>query len=1388
MASLGSEFQPNFVLWPVNNNRTGWQPVSLPVILAVPYVRTTDGLPVASSQVSEVVYFVEDAPGRAKVAGHDHVGIFVPALERFRKSISAQELANVKIDVTGLRFFDQDTGAEKTYEDARDGDTMEYGQLRGQSGWKVAGPGTLDRVEYFSHADYYDLSPFIIETSDLPINHYNFVWQCRYHPRVLSPDNEFVCLDTTQLVLARLAFNINHPGEIHQAMVSNTPEIYVEAGGRHNDPTVAFYKPFADALQDIFDEQELLKGINWIDNIPAQLIPYLAYLIGWDLPYFPGSTDEIRRSILRNGRRLQQLKGSRRAIRELFEIFGFVIDIGNLWYSKDGTRFIGSGEQLPDQLTDQEITTEVICHSEPILANYTTAGFGQLEIPLLFRPTGNITLDAWLVTDDSATATALQAAVDATASDIEAFAVENCGTTLDGYQISNALINSIPTSPILGKARILVDLDTGKGTVETLTGNEPPVNKIGVSYDSSKNILKLTFDHYLSFDHGQTLYAFATYNREKVVLPTDLANLRSNRFDINILLFKNGEQPSSDIYEFLLTFLTKFKAFHSLLRKITFTVELGAIYNVTDLCLGGRQAQSANSDLGNLQVLPPVIPTDDTVADACDVSAIQRGFKDSDLEYRKQIKKLLEEEHQSWKDLDDSHQVDSSQLPLLQALSRLQINQPDGDDCQFTQLGQDRVIRNDLDYDHNTDERTKLCDLTGNTQDYCYKGRVGQEIVIDRELIIEEIFRIKPCTLMAGNGVFYLAPLVPEGELAGGGATGVADLRDVKHINRSAHDRGYVQLMGFENAQLHYTNRTYLDSPEDALLNRYFATRKPSLEIEKDNMFMPGHRFIKMVNLASDLTHPTYFLRPWDPPFDIACPEDLPAPLPEINARLEIMTDGDEDVVFDVLPLVYYGNGGAADIPSMGDHTVSAIVSTMVTHSIWSSAAPGPGFILSDGSVTYVIDHTDGTLRFPLESLGAEKDTICLSSELPPIFRSANTTCECPEGDNVYSAQDLEDIEATGTGVTDITANATVDALTGVDYIDGYPAEYGQFTVDISDYDFLRGGQEGYGASIYGTSLYGAEEGDQLNTELATGIGIPFSTTDTIKHLFFRLGSGIRLVQNDLEYRYYDPLRLDCGCAHYGCVESEVDEVTGATEATAGELVGGGFGMGGFGEVNFGGLPGDEDVTGSGSETETSSIDRCMIDRFVQNGRYDFEPDKIEIVRKMILEEKVGTFDYAMDGSIPNMLSLDKILAQPYGGTGTEGLMPEEGSFKFIDDYGIIHSGMFETFDNRMDITVQTKDPRVWEREPTGEVIRFRTFRDGIITTCRHIIEISTVGYTVIAEGCTQEISRFQTTFGCGDETIPGDPFAFHLDAAVADDLDIVVTNVITGTSTDIDG
>lgn len=1395
MARIVDRFQPSFSLFPINNNRTGYQPVNVPLILVIPY-RRVNGAPVTDSGITNLRFFIEDAPGPSPVAGFQNRGIFVPDRERFAISISSEQLASVQIDVSAQDFTDG-AGNAIDYADATEGDRFSYTLLSGPAGYREVSPGPRDSIEYLPDADYYDLTPFFIETANLkPLGKYNLVWQGRYHKRIISPNDEFVCLNTDEQVLARFAYMVNHPGDIHQGMIEHTPALYFEGNSIDLDDTVNFYRPFADALQDIFDEQEFIRGINWIDRIPAQLIPYLGYLLGIDLPYFPSATDDIRRAVLRNGRRLQQLKGSRRAIRELFEIFGFTIDVVNLWYSLDGTRFIAPNEQLPSDIEDQEITTQQLCQAEPLVSSYNTPGFGQLSAPLLFKPDQTITVDAWLVTANSDADLALQDAVDATAADVDAFSSEFCQTDIDGFKTLGSLETAIPTNGVISRSRVLVDPDLG-GTNSVQTGN-PVLNEIGVSFDADQNAVNLTFDRYLPFDNNEVLYVFATYERTKICLPTALEDLRSNRFDINVLLFKDGEQPSSDIYEFLLDFLTKFKAFHSLLRKIQYRIEISEAYNVIDFCMGGQVAQSRGTDLGELQTVPPIIPSDDTIEDDCAEAIIERNYKDADIALRNQIKSLLEEEHQAWKDLDNTHDIPDSLLPILQSASRIPFSSPSGSTCQYNPLGQDRVVQTGQDLDHTEDDRDPVCDLNNNFLDYCYKGRVQQSVTLDRTLPLDESYRCTPCALMIGKGLYYLTPLVNNSEFSGGDpGPNAANLTQLENYARSRHDKNYVRLMAFPNAELHYTDRNYLPDPLEALLNRKFATYRPSLEIQKDNLFMPGHRFISMADLVEDFTHPTWNLRPWDPIFEF-CPEDLPSQgtgskvtVPTLNARLEEDSTGNMVLVYDEVPLVYYGNGKNADLPEAGDHASSLIPDNWVTHSIWSSGSPGLGWPRKNDptDIRYAIDHlTKGGLRFPIEALGIDKDFICLTDEIPIIFESGNDECLCPDADNVLIAQDIEDItEVTaGSDATTVTSITALDTE-GLDYIGGYPAEYGEFTVDITDFNFMRKGMAGYGFSLYGEGLYGDEGGEIINREISDLLGLPSTGTATDLILSFKVGSGVRALEG-IEARHYTPHRLDCGCERVECdiLEQEDDVIVQALD--------GGFGVEGFGVLDFGVPPIIEVVVsepvvvvGSGTTPDPIEINRCNLGFFqLDDGSFDLNCDRVEIRRTMALDEQIGGFECLLDGTIPNLFNYTNIkLVEDV--TGTEiSTIPGSGNFKFIDEYGIIHSGMFETFQNRIDITYQTRDPRVWGEEPSGEVINFRVFRDGVITTCRQIIETAETGYFILAEGCEQEIQRFQTTFGCGDEEIGSDPFAHHLDAAVSAGLAIVVTPVGSGTNAPI--
>jgi len=400
MSIIPEHRNPDFYLFPIQNNRTAYKPVFLPVVLFVPWVRSISGASIPNSKVSNVRFFIEDVNGLVPVADIKNKGIFVPDFDRFRIEISNFELGNYKIDISNRRFFDQnDISIEKTFDTAVDGDFLEVILTQNK---------VRELIRWHSDADYYDLSPITITTVDLfPLGLYRFVWMADYYNRVLSEFGEFICIED-KLISARLGLIFDHPGRVHQEMISKTPGfaglnpgIYFEGKTFDQDGTVDFYRPFADALQDIFDEQQLLLGLNWIDKIPAQLLPYLVFLLGWDIPYFSSATDRIRRNLIRNARRLQQLKGSRRAIIELFEMLGFIIDVVNLWVRSDGNKFVAPDERLPIEFNNDEITTTDLCTVDLLTFKFAEDGYGELEIPLRHRPLGNIIIDGYLTLKDS---------------------------------------------------------------------------------------------------------------------------------------------------------------------------------------------------------------------------------------------------------------------------------------------------------------------------------------------------------------------------------------------------------------------------------------------------------------------------------------------------------------------------------------------------------------------------------------------------------------------------------------------------------------------------------------------------------------------------------------------------------------------------------------------------------------------------------------------------------------------------------------------------------------------------------------------------------------------------------------------------------------------------
>jgi hypothetical protein len=614
----------------------------------------------------------------------------------------------------------------------------------------------------------------------------------------------------------------------------------------------------------------------------------------------------------------------------------------NLWYSTDGTKLIAPDENLPDTILNEEIQSETVCRTEPLVNEYETDGFGEFEVPLLYRAAGNITVTAYLV-QEGPTKDALDDIVEDTITNPDA--LENGCLVSSGAVTPTQLLSRLPSgdSTVVALSEVAVDYLTGQAT--TIASTETPViNNIGVGYDTQRNLLNINFDHHQDFEGQTYVYILATYPRTKLTIPEELENLRSNRFDVRILL-KSGQEVSPELLEFLLQFVFKLKAFHSLLRKISYDFVLVEAYNVTDLCF----------DVPGLQVPPAVVETEEPEpvrgTDPCDPDSSDRNLKQADLDTRDIIFRALSEEHEAWKALDGTHQSN----PDTEHYLNLPVTRPDGDQCQFTQVGQDRVLSSpDADFDHNPDERPKLCETAGASQDNCFKGRVKDNLFLSPGQLNCEIVRCKPCVLGYGYGSYWLYP-----------SNVYSVLRDGFGEHQGQNSTSFLgsQIKRYNDPipkSIHYTANHFLT--EDNLeSDKYLAYRRPSLEIQKETINFPQHRFVNGGNLYDDFQHPSYRAKPWDG-------DDL-------NAELVEGSDGDEYLVYDDTDLVYLANGLESDISSYGAHDDRDY---LVTHKIFMVTDEGHPSVTLDESVVI-----------------SEQESIVLDSSVPfgPIFRSYNSEC-----------------------------------------------------------------------------------------------------------------------------------------------------------------------------------------------------------------------------------------------------------------------------------------------------------------------------------------------------------------------------------------------------------
>lgn len=946
---------PSFLLFPVNGNRTAWRPVSLPVVLIVPHRRDRTGFPIDDSQVFDVRIYIENTPRQSLVAGHNHIGVKYPDHELFISHVDAFELAANQIDPSAHDIVDA-TGQVVT--SASDGDFINY----------TTASGTRGQIPYIVGADYYDLSSFQIETEILQSGLYNIVYECGYFNRAITTDGSgsFLCIDVTVSALAILKFKLNHPGDVLEEFYRLTPSSpYLGNTTKATDTTVAFYRPFTDILQDVMDEQELLGKLNWVYDAPPEVIPYLSSLLGWDIPYFPQSLDQLRKAVLRRTVEFQHLKGSRTALVNLFKLFGFDISITNLWYNLDETGFITPsatasvvGESII--ITKKYQTDLLLDHT------YTKNGFGTFSIPLLFNPqvlmndmvsnSGTVTVDSYIVEVGSDTHTILQQIATQIKGDPVGYD-SNGSVDNEGFTNPLAIHNAISGHQVVGYSQIL--LSTNGNAINSLVAGIAPVLPSNIKFSKDSNSLAFSLNGYIDYSE-HVVFVFASYERHGYSVPVDLENNRSSRFSIQVMA--NGAAADPQTMDFIIEFVNRLKAFHSYLYLVKTDSEITETYEVGGFCVGGDIAQRYDIEAGMLQVPPAIIPRTPTNLTSCsDLDPTSLGYKDADIELRMRKLRNLSEEFNAWYDLGATANGQAMIVPDSQTLVRSVEYGPSpnanlsakADPSQYGLFNREA-----------TSFGTQLFKIDGST-DYCYRARVQDEMLTRSIVANNDSYHNHPCSIGMGTGVYWTYPastvIVRNGVqhprslsramIISGSAPTTSSrffLDGIQGPYITGHGKAFLSKLyaeyGANGAEtLHYTN----DGTTSFDQRQQLALQRPSLNIIKPTAHLPGCRFARFNALYATFTHPTHAARPWDDQFIRPC-----STTSAMSVEISQDTSDDEILVFESTPFVITGNGLAEDIASFSDAAVgshSDVVDSDVVHRVYMNNASGHAAITLDG-------------------------------------------------------------------------------------------------------------------------------------------------------------------------------------------------------------------------------------------------------------------------------------------------------------------------------------------------------------------------------------------------------------------------------------------------------
>ncbi len=1005
--------QASFFLLDINNNRTAWRPVGLPMIMVVPHAQTVDGLPIDNAQVKNLRVYIEDVAQNAYVVGQDHIladgtQLRYPARELYSQNIAVSELNGYQINLDLVEFYDKN----KTLitRSPVDGDLFKYTTATGIHGF----------IEYFRDTFYYDLSVLTIDIEILPSGYYNLIYEAVSNPRVVTSygSSDFLCINDNINISSSFRFGFDHPGHVLHEMYRHTPTPYLTNSKKSEDSTVAFYRPFSDILNDIYDEQNLLKSINWVKKTPVEMIPYLAYLLGWDLPYFPQtqgakSLDSIRRAIIRNTTYFQNIKGSKKALKEIFKLFGLDIIVENLWWSPDGNELLRPNGTPAAPYAELKILAEeqpqldiifggsVNTDGSTLLNGYDTSQssatiidpetnapigtFIQAEAPLLFEPKNlkvinydeaitdsyEVTLEAVVIRDPD-TKTAFENLIKPAASAPADYAQQKV-VNIDpdsGSLFIKELDDFLLNADIYARSRVFFNDISGNINARNDFGKQPAISQ-GSFYNRSNNVLNYSYAGTLY--PGDYLYVWATYKRIIIDLPSELTDLGSNRFNIQILSKDLEEQIDPKTLNFSLDFLYKLKAFHSQLHVCRTSVNLHETYEVTDLKIGGDSPQRYdNTDLGRLQVPPAILPN--PLFTTCGTPE-EVGFKKADINLR--LKKLedISLEIQNSSTFDDRPDAPfGGRIPPLQknptsyqsgyagsyAAYHQDVIVPDnriesyssiihpGPNANSQSAGSDykdvlsnshesvngatpggRILsnnRNDSSFGSFTIEKRAVAQAIeypiANYSDYAFKGRVDDEILYRSEINGIECYSFDRNYLTMGQGCYYTYPsitkmVVPNETFSGDAPAGGLPYarKDISTSDNSLLSRKLRAWVTNGSETIHY-----MDQSVSSIQDSHEAIQKPGLNIQKLDMHLPGTRFPLMKNLLNDYTSDTIIAKPWDDQFWTGCATEGSCSNPgnKLNAVIQLDTNGDEILTYDFLYFTCLGNSLEPDILDLG--------------------------------------------------------------------------------------------------------------------------------------------------------------------------------------------------------------------------------------------------------------------------------------------------------------------------------------------------------------------------------------------------------------------------------------------------------------------------------------